>query len=75
MTEETWILQKCRRPKGYGTLRENHDSASNQPFTKYTVQPSDTLTSIAVKNDVSVGDLNLFITCNKIRSLRFWVKV
>ncbi|VDL53078.1 unnamed protein product [Hymenolepis diminuta] len=60
MTEETWILQKCRRPKGYGTLRENHGSASDQPFTNYTVQPSDTLTSIAVKNDISVGQLRHF---------------
>lgn len=54
MTEETWILEQCRRPKGYGTLGEKSDTESGQSFFKYVVGPSDTLTSIAVKNEVSV---------------------
>ncbi|VDM18412.1 unnamed protein product [Hydatigera taeniaeformis] len=57
MTEETWILQQCSRPKCYGTLCGNPDSESNQSFVTYVVDASDTLTSIAVKNDVSVGQL------------------
>ncbi|VDO04268.1 unnamed protein product [Rodentolepis nana] len=60
MSEETWILQKCRMPKSYGTLCENPTNASNYPFIKYIVQPNDTLTSIAVKNDISVGQLKHF---------------
>nr|CDS32912.1 peptidoglycan binding lysin subgroup,peptidoglycan binding lysin domain [Hymenolepis microstoma] len=60
MSEETWILQKCRVPKNYGTLCENPDNASNYPFIKYTVQTNDTLTSIAVKNNISVGQLKHF---------------
>ncbi|KAM7534164.1 hypothetical protein Aperf_G00000107149 [Anoplocephala perfoliata] len=57
MTEETWILQQCRRPRGYGTLHENFDNDPSQSFVEYTVQSNDTLTSIAVKNDISVGQL------------------
>ncbi|CDS36330.1 peptidoglycan binding lysin domain [Echinococcus multilocularis] len=57
MTEETWILQQCARPKCYGTLCGNLDSESNQLFATYIVKASDTLTSIAVRNDISVGQL------------------
>ncbi|KAL5105984.1 hypothetical protein TcWFU_010383 [Taenia crassiceps] len=57
MTEETWILQECSRPKCYGTLCGNLDNESGKPFGTYVVKDSDTLTSIAVKNDVSVGQL------------------
>ncbi|VDK36464.1 unnamed protein product [Taenia asiatica] len=64
MTEETWILQQCSRPKCYGTLCGNFDNESSHLFDTYVVKDNDTLTSIAVKNDVSV--------CYGLLYLRFW---
>ena len=54
MTEETWILEQCRRPKRYGTLGDKSQSESSGSFFNYVVEPNDTLISIAVKNEVSV---------------------
>ncbi len=60
MTEEACILRQCRRPNNYGTLYKGPSSTENMARLNcidYTVQSGDTLTSIAVKHDVSVSPL------------------
>ncbi|BHF84124.1 LysM and putative peptidoglycan-binding domain-containing protein 1 [Sparganum proliferum] len=59
MTEDACILRETR-PKYYGTLRDaSSSSAALTPGAhkciRYTVQPGDTLSSIAVRHDVSVS--------------------
>ncbi|KAL7054869.1 hypothetical protein AAHC03_024299 [Spirometra sp. Aus1] len=59
MAEDACILRETR-PKYYGTLRDaSSSSAAVTPCAhkciRYTVQPGDTLSSIAVRHDVSVS--------------------
>uniref|UniRef100_A0A5K3F021 LysM domain-containing protein n=2 Tax=Mesocestoides corti TaxID=53468 RepID=A0A5K3F021_MESCO len=63
MAEEACILQNCHRRKHYGTLYTNSGRVCEAPRLNhfdYVVQPGDTLVSIAVKNDISVGQLKQF---------------
>uniref|UniRef100_A0A183SAZ4 LysM domain-containing protein n=1 Tax=Schistocephalus solidus TaxID=70667 RepID=A0A183SAZ4_SCHSO len=62
MAEDACILRETR-PKYYGTLRGASSTLSSsamvtpvaQKCIRYTVQPGDTLSSIAVRHDVSVS--------------------